>query len=587
MNSITFNRYLRYFYLKPNKLKHLLNIVLFIIFCQTTYGQKLYLKINGTSDIQNKTIDSLNYNRIHNTILSLENEILFTSKKLEQIGYLENYKKELIKKNDSVFSVDFELNKQTKYTHIYIGKNQQKQLLNQDKNKDTLKINYSETNTLLNELIQKLETQGYPQAKIKLVNLKRKNNILLADLDIKTNNQRKINHIVLKNNTTEKKQIAFPPNHLSQINKKFKNKTLNQKTLELLKEEFNNYPFINQIKDPEILLSKDSTITYVYIEKKAANSFDGYIGLGNNNQDETRLNGYLDIQLQNILNKGEQFYIYWKSDGNNQKTFNTGIKIDYLFKSPIGIKANLNIFKQDSTFQNSKTLIDIIYPISFKTKIYSGIESTTSSDIQNSNNIVSDFNNQFITLGMNYLKKETNNSFFADKTKIDLRIGIGSRNNTGNNTNKTSEQQFYTQLDLSHHFYFNKKNSIYIKNQSYFLKSNTYLTNELYRFGGLYSIRGFAENNLQASLATILITEYRFLINKNLYIHSVIDYALYQDKSNSTSAQKINTIKTIGLGIGIQTNNGILKLSITNGSNYDNDIKFFNSIANICYNVKF
>ena len=109
----------------------------------------------------------------------------------------------------------------------------------------------------------------------------------------------------------------------------------------------------------------------------------------------------------------------------------------------------------------------------------------------------------------------------------------------------------------------------------------------MFRFGGLYSIRGFTENSLQANFASIIITEYRFLLNKNLYLHSVIDYAIYQDLSILTSVQKINTIKTIGFGLGILTNNGILKLSITNGSNHDNDIKFFNSTVNLCYNVKF
>ena len=588
MNSITFGRYLRYFKFKPITLRYLLLPIFFITTFQVCFGQKLTLKITGKTEKETKIIDSLNYNRVHINITSIKKEIQLTSHKLEKIGYIENNPSVIEKKNDSTFHTEIELKAQINSIHIYIGKNQHlKQLFNQDTNKDTLRIKYSESNTLLEEFIKKLEANGYPLAKVQLVDIKRKNNILIADLSIKSNSQRKINQIVIKNNDSEKKQNYFPQNHLSQINKKFKNKILNPKTIELLKNQFNNYPFIKQIKDPEVLFSNDSTIAYVYIEKKAANSFDGYIGIGNNNQDKTRLNGYLDIQLNNLLKKGEEFYIYWKSDGNNQKTFNAGIKLDYLFRLPIGLKANLNIFKQDSTFQNSKTLVDITYPINIKTKVYIGIESTVSSDIQNSNNKVSDFKNQFVTTGIDYLKTDTNSTFFPDKTKVILRVGIGHRDNMDSNNNKTKEKQFFTQLELTHHFYINKKNSFFIKNQNYYLKSNTYLTNELFRFGGLYSIRGFTENSLQANFASIIITEYRFLLNKNLYLHSVIDYAIYQDQSTLTSVQKINTIKTIGFGLGILTNNGILKLSITNGSNHDNDIKFFNSTVNLCYNVKF
>jgi len=53
--------------------------------------------------------------------------------------------------------------------------------------------------------------------------------------------------------------------------------------------------------------------------------------------------------------------LFWKSDGKDQKTFNASLEIPYIFKSPLGIKSQLNIFKQDSTFQNTKTAIDLGY----------------------------------------------------------------------------------------------------------------------------------------------------------------------------------------------------------------------------------
>ncbi|MEM0575342.1 hypothetical protein [Flavobacterium polysaccharolyticum] len=569
-------------------MRYLLPLILFTTTFQVCFGQKLTLKIAGKTEKETKIIDSLNYNRVHNNITSIKKEIQLTSHKLEKIGYIENNPSVVEKKNDSTFHTEIELKAQIKNIHIYIGKNQNlKQLFDQDANKDTLRIKYPEINTLLEEFIKKLEAKGYPLVKAQLVDIKRKNNILIADLSIKTNSQRKINQIVIKNNDSEKKQNYFPQNHLSQINKKFKNKILNQKTIELLKDQFNNYPFIRQIKDPEVLFSNDSTIAYVYIEKKAANSFDGYIAIGNNNQDKTRLNGYLDIQLNNLLKKGEEFYIYWKSDGNDQKTFNTGLKLDYLFRTPIGLKASLNIFKQDSTFQNSKTLVDITYPINIKTKVYTGIESTVSSDIQNSNNtIISDYKNQFITTGLLYQKNNKKNILFEEKTKLNIRIGIGSRN-TSNTNNTSNQKQFFANLNLTHNFIINPKNSINIRSQNFYLNSKTYLTNELFRFGGLHSVRGYAENSFQGNYISTLLTEYRHFLNQSLYIHSILDYGIFKDESNSTILKKNNNITGIGIGIGMYTKNGFFKFSITNGTNSYNDINFFNSIVNLCYNVKF
>jgi hemolysin activation/secretion protein len=115
------------------------------------------------------------------------------------------------------------------------------------------------------------------------------------------------------------------------------------------------------------------------------------------------------------------------------------------------------------------------------------------------------------------------------------------------------------------------------------LKSDTYIINELYRFGVIKSIRGFAENSLQASFMTAIITEYRYIISPDLYLHSIIDYGYYQDDSTNSKGNLLG----FGLGLGVQTKNGLLKLAIANGSAKNQQIKFYNTIITICYNVKF
>jgi outer membrane protein assembly factor BamA len=85
----------------------------------------------------------------------------------------------------------------------------------------------------------------------------------------------------------------------------------------------------------------------VYLEKRKSNTFDGFIGFTNTESAKLVFNGYLDLTLENALKAGEQFSLNWKSDGNNQKTFKASIDLPYLFKSPVGLKAQIYIFKQD------------------------------------------------------------------------------------------------------------------------------------------------------------------------------------------------------------------------------------------------
>ncbi len=103
------------------------------------------------------------------------------------------------------------------------------------------------------------------------------------------------------------------------MNRKYKNNTFNKDIVRKIHDDFEKFGFINQIKYPEVLLTKDTTKVYVYLEKRKSNTFDGFIGFSNNKNNELTFNGYLNLTLENTLRVGEQFSVYWKNDGNNQK----------------------------------------------------------------------------------------------------------------------------------------------------------------------------------------------------------------------------------------------------------------------------
>lgn len=561
--------------------------MLFLSNSQNCCAQTFRLKINGNSTAENKTIDSLEYKNIHQNIKSIDNEINIISEKLYRIGYLENQIEEKNKISDSSYTVKFHLGEQIKTIHIYIGRN----LLKNDfvsllKIKDTV-INCKDTELFLNYTLQKLEHNGFAFAKLKLTNFKKENSKFYAELNFELEEQRRVNSILIKfpkSNSTEK----FPNSPLSQINSKYKNKVFNKETTDKIYEDFEKFSFTNQIKYPEILFTKDTTKIYVYLEKRKANVFDGFIGFSNNENKKIIFNGYLNFLLENILNAGEQLSLYWKNDGNKQKIFKAGIDIPYLLKSPLNLKAELQIFKQDSTFQNTKNSIDLGYLISHNSRIFLGYQSTESSDIQNTNNkTISDYKNSFTTTSFKYSKLERENLIFTNKVKIEFTAGLGKRNTNNSLETATNSNQFQAILEAMYNFHINKGNYINIRSQNYYLKSQNYITNELFRFGGINSIRGFEENSLQAKTMSSIQIEYRYLVSQNLYIHSITDYCIYTDPFSEQKEKNNRNLVGIGIGVGVQTKNGLLKLALANGSTEKEEKKFYNTIINICYNVKF
>lgn len=538
-------------------------------------AQTQYLAILSETHSEQKTIDSIGYAKQHPELKSLRKEALNFSEKLIQCGYIESELTHSKTLNDSTSEYYFRVGKKVSSILIYIGKDSPLRRLSLfDSQKDTLTLPYNQIENFLQKTLNQLEKKGFALSKLQLVNIRKKDQRLIAELSTQTEIVRHLDDIVI--NGYDK----FPDSHKQNLKRLYKKKVFNQDNLKNIYSDIEKFRFVKQTKYPEILFKTDSTKIYVYLEKVKSNNFDGFIGFSNDEEKKkVTINGYLDLTLNNLMNTGETFSLYWKSDGNDQKTFNAKIQLPYIFKSPFGLKAQLNIFKQDSTFQNTQTAIDLGYFFNYNTRLYLGYQSAESSDIQNQNTIsISDYNNSFVTTQLEFIDFKPEEYLFAEKTKIDIKLGVGSRK-----SKFEKNDQLFLNVNLKQIFFLNSKNNISVRSQNYYLNSDAYIVNELYRFGGINSIRGFNENSLQGNTFSSLLTEYRYLVAQNLYIHTIMDYGYYTDKTTNSSGSLIG----LGLGFGLATKNGLFNIVYANGSTKEQEIKGANSIVHVSFKTTF
>lgn len=564
------------------KISLLLLIILSGLNC---YAQKYNLKINGSKPSEAIIIDSINYATKHIDAKGMQDEISKTQDFLIKKGYLETKTVSNNNLNDSSYVVKLSLGIKTITIQLTISAaNDLKKIIGIEK--DSLVIPYPKLEYFLNEKKSQLEAAGYPLSTFKLSNISKTGTVLNANLEIIENKRKTINSIQVAKNTSQK--FHLPDGHLKQINKKFQNAFISQNNINKIKDEFAKYNFVRQTKYPETLFTEDSTKIYVYLEKQNANNFDGFIGFNNNQSQKISISGYLDLKLENSINAGEEFRLNWKSDGNSQRTFNTSLEIPYLLRSPLGLKAQINIFKQDSTFQNTRTSLELSYFIKYNIRFYIGRESTSSSDIQNSNNgTISDFKSNFITSSFQYILRDRNNYMNPVKASINLKLGIGRRENTNVLTADNINRQNYIELRSNYTLYFSKKNHFNINGIFLNLNSKSFGTNELYRFGGINSMRGFQENSLQAKTYLVLATEYRYLLNSNFYINTVTDYGYYNLPLDPTTNNFNKNLISAGLGIGLLTKSGLIKISAVKNYNKEAKSNIYNTLVHLSYNVNF
>jgi len=552
--------------------------ILLLIFSNQGNAQSINLKVIGENEASTKTIDSLGYEKGFNNYKSLKTEIDNLKTELTKQGYIDTTIENITKQNDTLFKAQLILGKRIDRIRIHYDSDFNIEFLNsihRSTDDDFFELKITELESYLKSLNSRIAEQGDPFSTLQLVNISKLNSDLIsADLRIITNQKRRIDKIIIKG------YEKFPKSYVKRFMKLKTGKSFNLNAIKEKVELLGNLSFASKIKDPEVLFTQDSTTLYIYVEKTRTNNFDGFLGFGTNETtNKIEFDGYLDLRLINNLNYGETLNLFYKSDEIDQQTFKVDADLPYLFGSPVGLQVGLNIFRKDSTFLNAKQYAKINYQINAQHKIGISIASTTSTNLlENDTNILNDFTSNYYSLHYNYTKPQFYNPIFPVNFWFDFSSGFGSRTN---DIGKQSQNVF--NLDTYKIFNLNNRNSFYTKLNGALLTSDDYLDNELFRFGGINSIRGFEENSLVANLYGVISTEYRYLLNTGIFVHTVLDAAYFENQLTDSKEK----LYGFGFGFGLLTNAGLFRLNYSNGKTEDRPFKLSDSKVHISLTATF
>lgn len=546
--------------------------ILFVFIFSISFSQNLKLEIHSNTDKENNIISSINYNKTFDTFEALKNEVNNTIKNLQKIGFLNVSINEIQQINDDEYLADISLKNRIKNIYV-LGldsislKGYENYKIIDDKK--TVKLPIENVQDFFKKLNQYSSKNGFPFNSAKFINIKAfDRNNLQAEIQINYEKQREIDKIVIKG------YKKFPKSYIKHLTKYKIGKKFDMKQVQENSKLLNQLVFIKQTKTPEILFTNDSTSIYLYIEKLKKNSFDGFIGFSNDElENNIQLQGYLDFELINNFNFGEKIEFLYKSEQNTDRILETNIDLPYIFKSPIGINLGLKLTKKDSSFVSNEQFANLFYKNSKNHKFSLGLRSINSDEqLETPNGDFQDFKTVFRDFEYEFIKFNLESLLFPVKQSYLFRISQGDRI-SDNQENK----QVYANMDFIKIFDFGIKNSFYINFKSEILESDTYFYNELSRFGGAKSIRGFDENSLFSNKYFLLITEYRYKLSNTIYINSIIDIGNYENKLMNA----YSNIYGVGIGVGLLTKGGLFSINYAVGSDWKQKIESKNARIHI------
>ena len=527
------------------------------------YSQEYVLEFISNEEVSKKVKKFNNYSEL---ILSIDDSLSSIKKQ----GYFGAKVDSFLKLDSLNYQVSISKNQKVKYVDI----------LNKDElDENTLKIlnNYSLENGLVKfekidsvakEISEILSELGFPFSEISFKNLESINPFVISlEIDINYGTKRNIDKVVVQGYEN------FPKNFINNIFKPGKNKSLDVDKALAQSNIIDKSRFARNKRNPEILFTKDSTALYLYIEKIRRNSFDGFISFNSDeNSGKINVEGYAKISLNNTFNLGENINFDFKSQKNRDRALNSNIYLPYILGSALNLNYGLNLTQRDSTFTSNENIIDV--DMNFR-NLRAGLgfqinNSTVDTEAQN----VEDFKSRSINIFSDYTLVDDEDLLIPDLFKISFRFGTGLKEQS---LEKTNFNKF--SIELYKKFNFSSKLKFQTKIFREEINSKNLVNNELLRFGGSNSIRGFDDNSIFTDGYTLLNSSLNFYINDTIYIYTIFDVANYSNDILNIEQD----IYSGGFGFSSITKNGIVSISYSKGNNWGNRFNLKNAKINVIF----
>ena len=528
-------------------------------FTHGIFGQNFSLKIIGLDSLQTEKLASYSYITKYASKIDIYKEIGKFHKKIKKSGFLTSVL-DTILLEDSYFTAVFNLGKKTEEVVLIIPKDIK--LGGFIKKTDSIKIRTNKLEEFTNSLLTDFDKKGNSFSEITYTNPRYINNVLYLDFNSTKSKKRLINKVIVKG------YEDFPESYIKNYFQIHKNTIFSKQKITDISKLTKDLNFISERKKPEVLFKTDSTHLYLFLEKIEANSFEGMINFASKDNGQGLLiNGKLDLKLSNVFNTGENLELFWNRVAEEKSQFKINARLPYIVRSPFSAFIGFDLYRQDSTFLNTKFDVKSEYQLNTSSKIaisYASEQSNYLLDIIDEN--IESFTNSFI--GITYdLKVTSKNSLFNNILKFNISAITGNRKSP---INKVKQLKF--NLNSIINIKTSKRSYVYLRNDTGYLNSSNYLTNELFRIGGINSIRSINEQSVFTNKYSFLNIEYRYITSSSSYLYSISDIAYYNTIKNSTER-----LLGLGLGYNFKINSSKISLGYINGINQNNSSNINNS----------
>lgn len=349
----------------------------------------------------------------------------------------------------------------------------------------------------------------------------------------------------------------------------------NEQRVQQTERRLREIPFLQVKRSPEVTFSDGKADLFLFVERKKANYFNGVVGLRPNEETgATTITGDAEVRLLNAFNRGEELGLTWRKLQPLTQDLSVRTMVPYLFRSPMAIDGRVQIYKRDTSFSTVKLLAGtgVILPRNQRIRVFVERNRTdrltdfyTAGGLANAQHTLYGLSGQLELLDYRWNPRRG--------YSFQLECATGYRiTSLSVAESVVAARRPLTRAELTGEYYLPvfKRQTILIGMKGAILVSDSLYENEVFRIGGLRTIRGINEESIFATAWSVATLEYRWLLEENSCIYVFMDQAWYEYKSTRGYVRDVPI--AAGAGFNFETKAGIFTFNYALGKQFDNPI---------------
>lgn len=342
----------------------------------------------------------------------------------------------------------------------------------------------------------------------------------------------------------------------------------NESLLRNLDRRIRELPFVTQRQRAYVQFTEERTKLFLFLDARKASSINGILGVQPDPvTDKVGITGDLDLRLRNALKRGEAIDLNWRSLQDQTQDLRLRLNMPFLFNTPFGTDLGLKLFKRDSTFLEVNARAALEYLLLQGDRISFFVNNKTSDRL--GSNLVSLPGLADVKL-LSYgvaVERERFDYRFNPRSGFAIRLeGSAGRKSTNRavfgeteTTSTVRTVQYELNGSSAWHIPVARRGTIRIAGQGGWMINDDLHLNELYRVGGIKSMRGVDEASLLCSAYAIGTLEFRYLYEENANFFVFVDQGWWEDRHRSEPLG--DNPLGFGLGTSFETKAGIFGLT--------------------------